>query len=100
VTFSQGVGKTPRKDSEEEGLRMQSELIRFEQVELNVQDIARSLKLWCDVVGLHELEVNGEVAVLGIDRESMIVLGKSATKTRSTRVRRLISPRTSSAERA
>ncbi len=59
---------------------MQSELITFGPIHLDVRDLERSVKFWRDVVGLHPLETATEATPLGVDDTPLVVLRQSATR--------------------
>ena len=59
---------------------MQSELITFGPVHLDIQDVQLSLAFWCDVVGLRFLDATDGVAALGIDTVPLVILRESAKR--------------------
>ena len=59
---------------------MQSEMITFGPVHLDVQDFRRSLAFWRDLVGLHPIEMTDGVATLAADDAPLVVLHASATR--------------------
>jgi len=58
----------------------QSELITFGTVHLDIQDLARSVPFWRDIVGLHRVETIDGAAALGVGGEPLVVLHPSATR--------------------
>jgi catechol 2,3-dioxygenase len=59
---------------------MQSELITFGPVHLDIQDLDRSFRFWCDLIGLHRLETTDGANPLAVDGTPLVVLYRSATR--------------------
>ncbi len=59
---------------------MDEELISFGPVHLDIQNLERSVKFWCDLVGLRPIETKDESATLGVEGEPLIVLHRSAMR--------------------
>jgi catechol 2,3-dioxygenase len=57
---------------------MSSELISFGPVHLEIRDLDRSVGFWQHLVGLHQVELTGNSAVLGIDGTPLVVLHRVA----------------------
>jgi catechol 2,3-dioxygenase len=59
---------------------MDSELITFGPVHLEIRDPDRSVKFWRDIAGLALLDASDGVVSLGVDSAPLIVLHQSATR--------------------
>ena len=59
---------------------MQSEMITFGPVHLDVQDFKRSLSFWRDLVGIDPIETTDGIATLGAADAPLVVLHASATQ--------------------
>ena len=59
---------------------MQSELISFGPVHLDVRKVERSVPFWRDLVGLELIEDGDGVAVLGVGDSPLVVLHRSAVR--------------------
>ncbi len=53
---------------------MSSELISFGPVHLEIRDLDQSVGFWQHLVGLHQVELTANSAVLGVDRTPLVVL--------------------------
>ena len=77
-----------------------SELISFGPVHLEIRDLNQSVKFWQDLVGLHQLELTANSAVLGIDGAPLVVLHRVASSPVQRGYSGLYPSRHPSAERA
>lgn len=57
---------------------MSAELISFGPVHLEISDLDESIKFWQHLVGLHQLELTADSAVLGVDGAPLVALHREA----------------------
>jgi catechol 2,3-dioxygenase len=57
---------------------MSSELISFGPVHLEISDLDESIKFWQHLVGLHQVDLTANSAVLGVDGAPLVVLHRGA----------------------